>query len=55
MIKIKQKHYSDLKIETIDKSVIIITCIEPTFDVLFIERENLPRLIEILQGELKKV
>lgn len=56
MIKIKQKHYGNLEIDTSEKDVIQIFMETNLIDeAVQIERENLPRLIEILQGELKKI
>jgi len=56
MIKINQKLYTDIEIDTSEKDIVIIWMIEPTeSNYIQIERENIDTLIKILQDETKRI
>lgn len=54
--KIKQAKYPNLVIDANEKDVVMIEGFEKKdHQIIFIERGNIPALIEILQNELTKV
>lgn len=54
MIKINQKHYGLIGIDTTERDIVQIFNWQGAMDVVQIERENLPELIAILQAEVTK-
>ena len=56
MIKINQKLYTDIEIDTSEKDIVILWMNEKTeSNCIQIERKNIDKLIKILQDETKRI